>query len=303
MPNSISAQLKHIRRRRGNMLTMTAMTFGILLITCVVAAALYMLLAQQKRGQTTADQISLNTALLLNDNDRIGQMNNVVEHCRELVYISRVNNDKAQEPMNRFWRVLAGQLLDESRENAQLVEDERKNQIKICVKNIQNAAWWRIKHAPTGSSLQLPWFRADFPETSEVRLGWIYGVQSNVENLQVIPSLRDFDLQQKYIQKGSNLYMGNINAKLPEPDDDLDFKLSSLPAPVSGTVAPIRLTSPDVFRNTACIFADNKSKMQIPDQLPGAVQTVEKMNVASTDGQGTIRLSATATASGAMQSP
>jgi hypothetical protein len=133
-------------------------------------------------------------------------------------------------------------------------------------------------------------------------VGSIRGVECNVENLQVIPDLREYDLRQKYIQAGSNLYMGNIDAKLPAPDNDLVFKLSSLPAYVGGTVAPVRLTSPDVFSGYEVMDSQNETRL-IPDQLSGALQVVESMDVAARDNKGTIRLSSSVTTNGALPPP
>jgi hypothetical protein len=59
------------------MLSVTALIAGIGLFVCVVAFAGYMLLSQQKRGQTDADEVTLNVAKLMNGDDRVGQMNNV----------------------------------------------------------------------------------------------------------------------------------------------------------------------------------------------------------------------------------
>jgi hypothetical protein len=291
------------RRKTGNMLTMTALCFGIAVFFCMVAFAFYMVMAQQKKGQTSADEIAISMAKPMNERDYIGQMNNVVERSRELVYISRVNDDKAQQPMNQLYKDLSAQLLNESRDNVRLVEDERKNLIKVTLKNLQEAILLRNKKAPTGKRLQLAWFETYFPEVTTVRVGCIKGVECNVENLQVIPDLKEYDIDHKYIQKGSNLYFGNINAKLPEPDNDLNFKLSALPAAVSGTVAPIRLTTQDVFVPSVTVFADQKLQMVQPDQLPGAVQIIETMDVAARETKETVRLTATATAVGALKPP
>ncbi len=301
MPISPNRVASNRRKQSGNMLTMTALCIGIAFFCCVVAFAFYMLMSQQKKGQTIADELALDLAKPMNDRNYIGQMNNTVERCRELVYISRMNDDKAQQPMNQLYKTLSAQLLDESRENVRLVEAERKNLILVTITDLHNAILARIKQAPTGKHVQLPWFESYFPELTSVSIGNIKGVESNVENLQVIPSLKEYDLDHKYIQKGSNLYFGNINARLPQPDNDLDFKLSSLPAAVSDTVAPIRLTTPDVFVPSSIIYANQKIQMQKPDQLPGALQVVETMNVASRDNQNTVRLSATATAYGAQK--
>ncbi|CAM6000414.1 unnamed protein product [Sphagnum balticum] len=262
-----------------------------------------MLLSQQKNGQSETDQYALTSASALNEGDRIGQMNNVIERCRELVYVSRVNNYKAQTPMNKLYQALSAQLLDEARENAKLVETERKNQIKLCVKNLQASIIASKKVAPTGKRLNLPWFESAYPQIEIMRLGYIKNVQSNVENLLVIPDLREFDVEKRYIQKGSNLYLGNINAKLPEPDEDLDFKLSALPADVNKTISPSRLTATDVFVPMATIFAEEKPLEVKMDQLPGAIQLQEQMDVSNRQSNAELKLTSTATASGACPCP
>jgi hypothetical protein len=285
------------------MLSMVALLLGLICFGCLVSFGFYMLLAQQKSGQSGTDQYALTTANTMNAGDRIGQMNNVIERCRELVYISRVNNEKAQIPLNALYKALSAQLLDEARENAKLVEEERKNQIRLCVKNLQTTVIATKKVAPTGKRLSLPWFESAYPQIEEVRVGYIKGVQSNVENLLVIPDLREFDLEKKYIQKGSNLYLGNINAKLPGPDDDLDFKLSSLPADVKKTISPSRLTATDVFVPTGTIFAEDKPLPTKLDQLPAAIQLQEQMDVSNRTAESNLKLTSTATASGASPCP
>ncbi len=282
---------------------MVALVGGILLLACIIGFAAYMLLAQQKRGQSDTDEVALNAAKLLNGDDRIGQMNNVVERCRELVYVSRVNKDKAEALNTQLYQPLARQLLEESRANAALVEAERLNQISLTTKNVQNYVNKHNQNTKTGSRLSLPWIQTQFPEIAEVDFGSIKGTQCNVQNLQVIPALRDFDLSQHYIQGGSNLYVGNINAKLPAPDTDLNFYLSSLPADVSGSVSPVRLANPEVFDLGAVIMRQQKQTMEKPVHLPGAVQLVQTMNVSGGNNSGTVRLSSTGTADGGMPPP
>jgi len=301
--NSKSQKRHSLRSNSGNMLSMVALLLGLFCFACLTSFGFYMLLSQQKNGQSGTDQYALTSANTLNAGDRIGQMNNVIERCRELVYVSRVNNDKAQIPMNKLYQALSAQLLDESRDNAKLVEEERKNQLKLCVKNLQASIIDTKKVAPTGKRLSLPWFESAYPQIEIMRLGYIKGVQSNVENLLVIPDLRDFDVDKKYIQKGSNLYLGNINAKLPGPDDDLDFKLSALPADVKKTISPSRLTAIDVFVPTATIFDQDKPVEAKMDQLPGAVQLQEQMDVSNRQANSELKITSTATASGASPCP
>lgn len=285
------------------MLSMTALLAGILLFACVVGFTGYMLLAQQKRGQSDTDEVALNLAKLMNGDDRVGQMNNVVERCRELVYVSRTNLNKASSMSNPLFEPLAQQLLNESRANSQLVENERVNQLNLTTLRIKSFIANHNQSTRSGNRLALPFFQTQFPIIQEANFGAIAGVQSNVENLQVIPELKDYDLGQHYIQPGSNLYMGNINAKLPAPDSDLDFKLASLPANVGGTVAPARLANPEVFQRTAQVINVNQQTHTLPTHLPAAIQLVENMDVAGGSNKGTVRLSSTATADGGLPPP
>lgn len=287
------------------MLTMTALVVGLLLTACIIGFGFYLLLAQQKKGQGQADSLSLALAENLNKGDKVGQMNNVVARCRELVYVSRQNADTAASDRNAVLIPLANQLLDEARSSAQLVEAERKNQIAYILKQTRSSVDDYSVHTHVDSTFTLPWFKTYDPEVKDVYLGYIDKVQSNVTNTEVIPDLRVFDEQQKYFEKGSSLYKGNIDAKLPSPDGDLTFKLSSLPANVENSVAPPRLTNPEVFVNLGPVFEDGKySKQRPPDQIPSAIQLIERMQVSMKQGgDQKVQIGSTATANGGQPVP
>jgi len=293
------------RSEQGSMLSMTALTFGIIMFACVIAFAFYLLLSQQKRGQHETDKIAMDLAKVLNKDDRVGQINNVIARCRELVYVSRENVVRASEKGYNHLLPLANQLVEESRSSAVLVESERENQkgmsisdVKVMIEN------YNLKARPD-SSFKLPWFESYDPAVYDVKLGYVDKVESNVENLQVIPELRDFDQTNGYIQKGSNLYKGNINARLPNPDSDLDFKLSSLPTTVEQTVAPPRLVNADVFRPAAVLFTDKEFRLgKKMDQLPSAAEVLSRMDVSitKTDRQ-SVQIGSVAQTSGALPAP
>jgi hypothetical protein len=291
-------------RKRGSMLTMTALVIGIILAVCILGFGFYLLLAQQKKGQNQADNLTLTLAEQLNKDDKIGQMNNVVARCRELVYVSRQNSDAAASERSAILVPLANQLLDESRSSAQFVEAERKNQITYITKQAKQAVQDYNMHTHVDSTFTLPWFKTYDPQVKDVSLGYINNVQSNVINTEVIPELRDFDEQKKYFEKGSQLYRGNIDAKLPSPDSDLIFKLSSLPADVDNTVSPPRLTNPEVFVKMAPLFENHKFTNQTtPDQIPSAVHVIENMDVSMKAGDQRVRLGSTATTNGGAPVP
>ena len=291
-------------RERGSMLTMTTLVVGILLLTCLVGFGFYLLLAQQKKGQNQADSLTLSLAESLNKDDKIGQMNNVVARCRELVFVSRQNADAASNERSSILVPLANQLLDESRSSAQFVEAERKNQISYITKKAREAVDKYNLHTHIDSTFTLPWFKTYDPQVQDVYLGYINKVQSNVTNTEVIPELRDYDVQQKYFEPGSQLYRGNINAKLPSPDSDLIFKLSSLPADVDKSISPPRLTNPEVFVKLSQLFENNKfTGQRNSDQLPSAVEVVEHMDVSMKSGDQRVRLGSTATTNGGLPAP
>ncbi|MBI2812565.1 MAG: hypothetical protein HYX67_17305 [Candidatus Melainabacteria bacterium] len=291
-------------RKKGSMLTMTTLVVGIVLVACMLGFGFYMLLAQQKKGQHQADNLTLALAGSLNKDDKIGQMNNVVARCRELVFVSRQNADAASAERNQILAPLANQLLDESRSSAQFVEAERKNQIEYITKKARESVEHYNLNTHVDSTFTLPWFKTYDPQVQDVYLGYIDKVQSNVINTEVIPELREHDEKEKYFEKGSQLYRGNIDAKLPSPDSDLIFKLSSLPADVDKTVSPPRMTNPEVFVRLAPLFLDEKfTNQRKADQIPSAVEVFAKMDVSMKTGDQKVRIGSTATTNGGQPIP
>lgn len=286
------------------MLTMTTMVIGLVLLACLIGFGFYLLLAQQKKGQHEADNLTLSVAESLNKDDKIGQMNNVVARCRELVFVSRQNANAASEERNQILAPLANQLLDESRSSAQFVEAERKNEIAYITKKARESVERYNLNTHTESTFTLPWFKTYDPHVQDVYLGYIDKVQSNVTNTDVIPELREHDEKQKYFEKGSQLYRGNIDAKLPSPDSDLIFKLSSLPADVEKSVSPPRLTNPEVFVKLAPLFLDSKyTDQRKADQIPSAVEIFADMDVSMKTGNQQVRIGSTATTNGGQPLP
>jgi hypothetical protein len=286
------------------MLTMTTLVIGLVLLACLIGFGFYLLLAQQKKGQHEADNLTLSLAGALNKDDKIGQMNNVVARCRELVFVSRQNADAASQERNQILAPLANQLLDESRSSAQFVEAERKNEIAYITKKTREAVERYTMGTHNESTFTLPWFKTYDPQVQDVYLGYIDKVQSNVINTGVITELRDHDEKQKYFEKGSQLYRGNIDAKLPSPDSDLIFKISSLPADVDSSVSPPRLTNPEVFVKLSPLFLDEKyTNQRSADQIPSAVEVFANMDVSMKSGDQKVRIGSTATTNGGQPLP
>src|SRR5690242_3291116 len=77
------------RDQYGNMLWLSLLGFLTVIIGLMVGASFINLLFVQNQVQKLTDEATINGAVKLNDGNRIGQMNELVSHCRQLVYTSR----------------------------------------------------------------------------------------------------------------------------------------------------------------------------------------------------------------------
>jgi hypothetical protein len=184
------------------------------------------------------------------------------------------------------------------------VEAERKHQIDVSRKAIRYAADYANLHTNDKPVFMLPFWHTWDAEIDDVTFGSASDTQSNVENSATYPELRDYDQHSHYFEKGSNLYMGNINAKLPSPDSDLDFKLASLPAPVENTVAPPRLITRRSFKPSAVVYEHLKPTNNPVDQIPTALLVDELIWItALNEHEKQMRIPQCAAASGALPPP
>jgi hypothetical protein len=277
------------RNEHGNILSMTFLVAGVLLFICVLAFCGYMILSEHIKGQGDTDKTVLDIAKVLNDRDRIGKVNNIVARNRELVFLSRQSVIQASNKNQEHWAPLANYLLDEARASQTLVEHERKSQIELSRKSVRDFVEQFNLRTTDKPSLKLPGWQSAHGDIVSATLGSVRNVQSNVKNTTVFPDLRDFDEHEKYFQKGSDLYLGGIDAKLPVPDNDLNFKFASLAAPVEKTVAPARMINPDVFVPFGDVYLDHKAVNRPITQLPDAIKIVRKsdMTIATGDKQST----------------
>lgn len=272
------------RSASGNMLTMTALIGGLLVFICVASFCFYMLVAENGRSQSDADRQAMQFADMLNAKDRVGKVNNIVARNRELVFLSRESANMASVKGMEAWAPLADNLCTEARASQTLVENERLTQINLCKSMLRSAFDLDRKKKGEKTEFILPDWQTGLGEIKGIAVGYVKNIQSNVVNTDVFPALREFDEHERYFQKGSDLYMGNINAKLPPPDNDLDFKFASVAAPVENTIAPSRLVNPEAFRPTGVVIEDGQYIDRKIDQLPSAVQIVRLMPVTMATG-------------------
>jgi len=307
LSNMLLVRSGNDRATEGNALLVTLVVgFGIVLIV-LMGLGFYLILSHERRGQSACDEASLTLAKLLNFGDHMGQMNSVVEHARELVYLSRQNDYAASQLGVPAYCALAQQLLVESRESADLVEKERQNQIVYIVDSCRNAIDQIRCSSDNGVKriVIFPWSFETHPEITKVNCGSIHGTLSSVESPAVLTDLHNFDIKNDYIEPTSNLFRGDINAKLPPPDDDLPFHIASLPAQVKKNEAPPRLVNSEMFVQTACIFHSDEPKgFEKPVELPSAVQILGTLGLKTgKDSKLPLSIVSSATACSALEAP
>jgi hypothetical protein len=245
----------------------------------------------QNRIRTSADEIALAGARKLNDQDRIGQMNNMIARSRQLVFSSREELDKTTSDYPQL-QSLAQQFLDETRDSAQQLELQRKALHNVAISEAQTAMQNKFDQIKGTYPMALPWMNIGLAEMPSVKIGKIVGTESNVAELKNIKDLEDNDHVKSLVSSdpGLKLYHESTDLKLPGSDSDLSFKVSPLDAPVEKSVAPARIALFDKYQPSK------------DDHLPSATQVTLKVKVATGLGphaESTLAAIGTACATGA----
>ncbi len=298
----IEAGIPRTRPNTGNMLVLCAAMTGVIVTISTLGIALEGLLCQRGKLQTETERSAMATACLINTSDTQGKMNNLVAHSRELVFESRTDKNIVDSNYPDLTS-LADQLLLESRESAILIKVERD---QLADATAQEMIKTVTDNKNSFAELSLPFIYTSRPTIWELEAGFIDGIDSNVESPTGNGELLALDMASGYIQQTSNLYKGNINARLPSPDNDLDFKISCLPAPVAGTTAPARLAGCAVFRKQALLMANGAATGSKCDQTPSAMKLTLRMTASSEfsqDCKGTLACSQTALSAGGTPLP
>lgn len=267
------------RKSKGSMVFLVSLIIGIILVVGLCGVGFNYLLFMRARAQYAADAMALSLASKINLADRIGELNELEEASRELVFVSRQDCDQSADTGMPDLTGLCDQLLEDARSNHSLVEKERQNQILSIKKEVQQAIIASNQARKKSNNLAFFGLQIFEPEIEHVDLGRIAKVNSNVRVREAIPDLTVFDFRQSYFDKRTKLYACDLNARLPEPDLDLDFNFSSLPAYMGNMDAPARNTNAKVFVPYGTIFADGKIKDPSLKQIPSAIQIYYSMNV------------------------
>ncbi|MBC8000517.1 MAG: hypothetical protein IAF58_21380 [Leptolyngbya sp.] len=283
---------------------MTALFAGILVFVLIVGITVMLIFSSNSRGKNAADELALTSAQVLNHEDRQGRINTLTERSRELVYSSR--NTYAELSRNvHHLEPLSRQMMEEARNGANLVGQERSAIIVDMSNQIDAELKEENRRLLQRNTMNLGWFRTDAPLITGCEIGTIKNVDSNVLAPPGFDELRTYDIKTNLINTQSNLYKAGVDLKLPSPDSDLKFNLSSLPAPVKGTIAGARLLADDRFVPEAKMNLGSK-KISFGDNMPSAVRLkISTQVTASGQGQmsGNVANSSVATTNGGTPAP
>lgn len=247
----MSTRVHHQNRasQKGNILILTIVSFGVIAVSLLVAYSFCSLVFINNRLQTSAGEIALAGAKKLNERDRIGQLNNMIARCRQLVYSSKKDYDKSVQDYPQL-EVIAFPLLQESRDSANKLDVERARIITIARDDATTEMQMRFNAIKNTYAMRLPWLQVGTPQLLGTRLGSMAKVESNVPVLTGFPELATKDKSQGKViaAPALSLYKGNANAGLDE-EPFLNFRLSTLPAPVEKTIAPARILTSDGYKD------------------------------------------------------
>lgn len=240
-------QLKPVRYYRttsGNMLIICVLMLFIVVLALWQLCSWTLLYYSRQQHIARTESETLGLAVSLNRDDRIGRTNRLIAGSRELVWRSRQLSNRCSS-MARNIVPLSEMLLAEARESAQIIERSRIG----LAREIYVDSAWSAKQSETATAQN----QGEILRLSSLVLGSNKNVSSNIE-LTREPALLIADLSQGFSNAGASVYKGNINLKLPSPDNDLSFNVSSLPAYVAGWVSTPRLIKPESFSAGVTIF-------------------------------------------------
>lgn len=267
-----------LRKSSGGSMALVTMATAILLIVFLVGLCFMVFSELQSKNKDSADRLALAMGIRLNDTNRIGQMNKALMRCRELVYNSQQVYDEAHKN-SPIMEPIAKELLDRARLGARKLEMDQNSISKSIVRECMDISTGQKSETSTPQAVQILSLKTTKPEISEVKLGYANDVPSNITTMDVIDDLAKYDLSQKYADKDSHFYFANIDAKLPAPNNDLNFRLSSLRPVIGKEADPANLISVNDFIACGSIIKDGKPSDEPFPYLPSAVQVTMNMNV------------------------
>lgn len=297
--------MRHFNRRcKGNMLFLCVAIGLIVLVLVGLAFWCQLTFFSNQLLQDTSEKVALGAAQKLNENDNAGKINNLIGCSRELVFDARsMHNKTINDREFSEYEKLAAQVLQQSRDGANLVADERQRLVNSSIADLR--ALVKEKTTPLGREVALFDAAVEKPRIESLSIGNLDNLESNVVASQGIPELTAYDTSHQYVRHGKDVdfYRAGDPLKLPAPDDDLKFELSPLPIAVSGNSAPLRLVSESHYKPTMVIVENGKDAIGSCSIMPSCVQvlmSVKMKSKVSTQLESGTKSMSTACTSGAL---
>ncbi|MBX9691541.1 MAG: hypothetical protein K2Z81_04095 [Cyanobacteria bacterium] len=282
-----ASRTRAARNYSGNMLAIASLSFAIAALAVLIGYSFAGLFFVNNRLQSSTDEIAIAGAKKLNEKDRIGQLNNMVVRCRQLVYSSREELDRTRDELP-FMAPFAEPLLDEARDSANDLEQERQRVAKLAKDEGEVEVLKRFMDVKSTYAMALPWLTISEPNLEDVVFGQVNEVESNVEELTQIPELAKNDESQGYVTTlpapALKLYKASLPNGIPlqGPDGDLKFKLSSLPAPVDNIIAPARVILPGKLKSIPTTDAPSVVRVSLQLEVQNTLGLAARANITST---------------------
>lgn len=266
------------RARQGGVLPLLMLVATIIAALTLVAIGTSMLMLSNSKLNSTTENIGLQAGVQLNKNDRIGEMNTMVERSRESVFTARKAYDDISKQAPHV-EPLARMLLDDARYGATKVEEERQLLSGMLGKELEVSIAARVKETKDRGPNNLMLFTLEPTEDIIIEVGSLRDMPSNATAPLALGALKEFDAQAGYLYQKTSYYRPEINVRLPAPDNDLNFVFASLHPRIKDTIAPARLITPDDFEGKTVIVAPGRLIRPRLHNLPTAVRLVTKTSV------------------------
>ncbi|MDZ4838072.1 MAG: hypothetical protein SGJ27_30180 [Candidatus Melainabacteria bacterium] len=257
------------------LLMLVAVIIAVLVLAAIAVCALHLV---ESKLRSTAENYVLQAGIQLNKDDRIGEINLMVERSREAVYTARktlVDIESGAPHVGSLARL----LLEDARVGAKQVDEERRRLSGVLGKEVEIALTSQVKKDCQAGTLNLMFFQLNQREDISVEVGSVRDMPSNAMAPVGLPQLKRHDHQEGYFFQSTDYYQPDINTKLPVPDDDLTFRFASLAPRIKNTVADARLLTTDDFDGQVILIAPGKLVRPTLRNLPSAVKLVTRTGV------------------------
>ncbi|MBX9667552.1 MAG: hypothetical protein K2X93_08040, partial [Candidatus Obscuribacterales bacterium] len=175
---------------RGGVLPLIMLAAVVLIVVTMIGVSVCALLLIESKLRSTGENLCLQSGVQLNRNDRITEMNIMVERAREAVFTGRQTYDKIEETAPHV-APLAQLLLDDARDGARLVEEERALLSGSLGKEIEVSMSSEMDKLRKAGPAKLMLFQLDQSDQLTVDVGYVKDVPSNATAAIAVPELKE----------------------------------------------------------------------------------------------------------------